>query len=91
MICMSWHVFFSQQRHRMLKRIIIPACNIFTKTPNPSSTTEQASYPQSNRLRKPESLPDGIHLELLKKLNLWGCSKLKRLPEFSSAGNIEEI
>ncbi|KDO44039.1 hypothetical protein CISIN_1g039239mg [Citrus sinensis] len=39
-----------------------------------------------------KSLPAEIsNLESLKKLNLSGCSKLKRLPEFSSAGNIEEI
>ncbi|KAK9205374.1 hypothetical protein WN943_015641 [Citrus x changshan-huyou] len=38
------------------------------------------------------SLPAEIlHLEFLKKLNLLGCSKLKRLPEFSSSGKIEEI
>ncbi len=30
-------------------------------------------------------------MEFLKKLNLLGCSKLKRLPEFSSSGKIEEI
>ncbi|KAH9781911.1 Disease resistance-like protein DSC1 [Citrus sinensis] len=84
----------SVQHHGKLKQKIIGACNIFTKTPNPSFV------PPLNKLvmldlsdcKSLKSLPAEIsNLESLKKLNLSGCSKLKRLPEFSSAGNIEEI
>ncbi|KAH9726123.1 Disease resistance-like protein DSC1 [Citrus sinensis] len=82
------------QHRGKLKQKIIGACNIFTKTPNPSFV------PPLNKLvmldlsgcKSLKSLPAEIsNLESLKKLNLSGCSKLKRLPEFSSAGNIEEI
>ncbi|XP_052294388.1 disease resistance protein RPV1-like isoform X2 [Citrus sinensis] len=60
----------SVQHHGKLNQIIMAACNIFTKTPNPSLIQ---------------------HLNKLVILNLSGCSKLKSLPEISSAGNIEKI
>ncbi|KAH9782063.1 ADP-ribosyl cyclase/cyclic ADP-ribose hydrolase [Citrus sinensis] len=72
---------------------IISACNIFTKTPNPSFSQHLNTLVVLNLrdCKSLKSLPAGIHLEFLKELDLSGCSKLKRLPDISSAANIEEM
>ncbi|XP_052292560.1 disease resistance protein RUN1-like isoform X2 [Citrus sinensis] len=75
-----------------LKQIISRACNFFTKSPNHSLTLhlDKLVNLNLNNCKSLRILPAGIfRLEFLKELDLWGCSKLKTLPEISSAGNIE--
>ncbi|KAK9205414.1 hypothetical protein WN943_015681 [Citrus x changshan-huyou] len=79
------------EHYSKLNQIIHAACNkLIAKTPNPTL------MPRLNKLailnlrgsKSHKSLPYGIfNLEFLTKLDLSGCSKLKRLPEISS-GNI---
>ncbi|KAH9726334.1 Disease resistance-like protein DSC1 [Citrus sinensis] len=79
------------KHYSKLNRIIHAACNkLIAKTPNPTL------MPRLNKLvflnlrgsKSLKSLPSEIfNLEFLTKLDLSGCSKLKRLPEISS-GNI---
>ncbi|KAK9200318.1 hypothetical protein WN944_015515 [Citrus x changshan-huyou] len=79
------------KHYSKLNQIIHAACNkLIAKTPNPTL------MPSLNKLvflnlrgsKSLKSLPSGIfNLEFLTKLDLSGCSKLKRLPEISS-GNI---
>ncbi|KAK9205291.1 hypothetical protein WN943_015558 [Citrus x changshan-huyou] len=81
------------QRCGKLKQKIISACNIFTKTPNPSLSQPLNTLVVLNLrdCKSLKSLPAGIHLEFLKEFDLSGCSKLRRLPDISSAANIEEM
>ncbi|KAK9205178.1 hypothetical protein WN943_015445 [Citrus x changshan-huyou] len=75
-----------------LKQIISRACNFFTKSPNHSLTLhlDKLVNLNLNNCKSLRILPAGIfRLEFLKELDLWGCSKLKTLPEISSSGNIE--
>ncbi|KAH9726286.1 ADP-ribosyl cyclase/cyclic ADP-ribose hydrolase [Citrus sinensis] len=79
------------KHYSKLNQIIHTACNkLIAKTPNPML------MPRLNNLvilnlrsgKSLKSLPSGIfNLEFLTKLDLSGCSKLKRLPEISS-GNV---
>ncbi|KAL9437635.1 hypothetical protein AB3S75_023495 [Citrus x aurantiifolia] len=82
----------SVQHNGKLKQIISRASNFFTKSPNHSLTLHLNKLVNLNlnNCKSLRILPAGIfHLEFLKELDLWGCSKLKTLPEISSAGNIE--
>ncbi|KDO37878.1 hypothetical protein CISIN_1g012324mg [Citrus sinensis] len=92
-----WHhediyeVLTYNTHYSKLNQIIHTACNkLIAKTPNPML------MPRLNNLvilnlrsgKSLKSLPSGIfNLEFLTKLDLSGCSKLKRLPEISS-GNV---
>ncbi|KAH9726207.1 ADP-ribosyl cyclase/cyclic ADP-ribose hydrolase [Citrus sinensis] len=79
------------KHYSKLNQLIHGACKkLIAKTPNPTM------MPSLNKLvilnlrgsKSLKSLPSGIfNLEFLTKLDLSGCSKLKRLPEISS-GNI---
>ncbi|XP_052292181.1 disease resistance-like protein DSC1 isoform X1 [Citrus sinensis] len=79
------------KHYSKLNQIIHAACHkLIAKIPNPTL------MPRLNKLvtlnlrgsKSLKSLPSGIfNLEFLTKLDLSGCSKLKRLPEISS-GNI---
>ncbi|KAH9781649.1 Disease resistance-like protein DSC1 [Citrus sinensis] len=82
----------SVQHNGKLKQIISRASNFFTKSPNHSLTLhlDKLVNLNLNNCKSLRILPAGIfRLEFLKELDLWGCSKLKTLPEISSAGNIE--
>ncbi|KAK9200336.1 hypothetical protein WN944_015533 [Citrus x changshan-huyou] len=74
-----------------LNQIIHAACNkLIAKTPNPTlmSRLNKLVFLNLRGSKSLKSLPSGIFsLEFLTKLDLSGCSKLKRLPEISS-GNI---
>ncbi|KAH9726271.1 ADP-ribosyl cyclase/cyclic ADP-ribose hydrolase [Citrus sinensis] len=74
-----------------LNQIIHAACNkLIAKTPNPTlmSRLNKLVFLNLRGSKNLKSLPSGIFsFEFLTKLDLSGCSKLKRLPEISS-GNI---
>ncbi|XP_024045031.1 disease resistance protein RUN1-like isoform X3 [Citrus sinensis] len=77
-----------------LKQIISRACNFFTKSPNHSLTLhlDKLVNLNLNNCKSLRILPAGIfRLEFLKELDLWGCSKLKTLPEISSAGGAQVL
>ncbi|XP_024042953.1 disease resistance-like protein DSC1 [Citrus clementina] len=71
-----------------LNQIIHAACNkLIAKTPNPTlmSRLNKLVFLNLRGSKSLKSLPSGIFsLEFLTKLDLSGCSKLKRLPEISS-------
>ncbi|ESR54209.1 hypothetical protein CICLE_v10024102mg, partial [Citrus x clementina] len=73
-------VFDSVQHYLKLNQIITAAFNFFSKTPTPSLTQHLNKLAILNLSGRKN----------LQKLNLSGCSKLKRLPEISS-GNIETM
>ena len=85
------NLLYVEQHYSKLNRIIHAACNkLIAKTPNPTlmSRLNKLVFLNLRGSKSLKSLPSGIFsLEFLTKLDLSGCSKLKRLPEISS-GNI---
>ena len=81
----------TEQHYSKLNQIINAACNkLIAKTPNPTlmSHLNKLVILNLRGSKSLKSLPSGIfYLEFLTKLDLSGCSKLKRLPEIPS-GNI---
>ncbi|XP_052292142.1 disease resistance protein RPV1-like isoform X3 [Citrus sinensis] len=79
------------KRYSKLNQIIHAACHkLIAKIPNPTLMPRMKKLVILNLRgsKSLKSLPSGIfNLEFLTKLDLSGCSKLKRLPEISS-GNI---